>query len=83
MKKIKANITIVQLLEVSSTLRKALKQSISIRMYQRSKVKIVANIQIFKILYDMKAIEIEVSLIDKILSKVLINRRSGLNIMPL
>ena len=80
---IKANISIAQLLEISPVTRKLLKAGVPTTRRRRPKIKVAARIHTNDRPMDVRPIEIEVSMVDKILPKVLVDGGSGLNIMPL
>jgi len=84
LKKCKADITFVQLLEVSPIVRKTLKVGLLVaQRSQRPPQKLVARAQVGKKPFDIKAVEIEVVIVDKVILHTLVDGGSGLNILPL
>ena len=81
--RIKADITIAQLLELSPETRKLLKTRLPIRPRRRSKVKVAARAQAFNKVAEVKAVEVEAVIVDKVLPNTLVDGGSSLNIMPL
>jgi hypothetical protein len=81
--RIKADITIAQLLEISPAARRMLKSGTPTKRRRKPKVKVAARVQTNKKPMDVKAVEIEVSIVDKIIPNVLVDGGSSLNIMPL
>jgi len=79
---LKADITFGQLLEISPTARKTLKEGMPVHKRMRKvKAKIAARIQ-SQGGRDVKAIEIEVVIVDKVVPNVLVDGGSSLNILP-
>jgi len=83
LRNLKADILIAQLLEIALTMRKAFNSVTSIRRRPKPRVKLATSIKTKGKPHEVKVVEIDVSIVDKILFKVLINGGSGLNIMPL
>lgn len=84
LRRVKADITIAQLLEVSPSLRKNLKERLpGVRRRRKPQKRMVARVQSTARPVDVKAVEIEVTIVDKVVPHVLIDGGSGLNIMPL
>ena len=80
---IKADITIAQLLELSPEIRKLLKTKLPIRPRRKSKVKVTARAQAINKVAEVKAVEVEAVIVDKVLPNTLVDGGSSLNIMPL
>ena len=81
---LKADITFKQLLEISPMTRKTLKKD---RMpvtqkIRKAKTRVDARVQLQGGVRDVKAVEIEIMVKDKVVLNVLVDRESGLNIMP-
>ena len=83
LKRLKADITIAQLLEIAPLMRKALKSGNPVKRRPKSRSKLAASVKSTSRPHDVKAVEIEVSIVDKILPNTLVDGGSGLNIMPL
>ena len=83
LKRLKTDITIAQLLDIAPLMRKALKSGNPVKRRQKSRVKLAASVRSTNRPPDVKAVEIEVSIVDKILPNALVDGGSGLNIMPL
>lgn len=81
MSKLKADIMIVQLLKVSPALRKVLEIGIHVKRCKMPKVRLAARVKTVQRASDVKAVEVKVSIVDKILPNALIDGGSGLNIM--
>ena len=80
---LKADITFGQLLEISPMARKTLKEGMSVnRRVRKANTRVAARIQLQGGSREIKAIEIEVMVVDKVVPKVLVDGGSGLNIMP-
>lgn len=74
-------ITIFQLLEVLSIIRKALKIEIFIKRYQKSKIRLLDSIKVFQRLNKVKIVDIEVSIVNKILPYIVVDSSISLNII--
>lgn len=87
LKRMKANITIAQLLHLAPSVRKGLKEKIPMAKRVRVKTKLAARVSSSRRRtnkpFEVRAVEIEATIVDKILPKVLVDGGSGLNIMPL
>ncbi|XP_073391991.1 uncharacterized protein [Physcomitrium patens] len=84
LRRIKADISIAQLLEISPLMRKSFKEGLPrAKRKKKTQKRTVARVQASIRLVDMKAVEIEVTIVDKVVLNVLIDGSSGLNIMPL
>lgn len=83
LRRIKADISIAQLLELSPETRKLLKTKLPIRPRRKSKVKVAARAQAINKIADVKAVEVEAVIVDKVLPNTLVDGGSSLNIMPL
>ena len=80
---LKADITFGQLLEISSMARKTLKEGMPVnRRVRKAKIRTAARVQSQGLLREVKAVEIEVMIVDKVVPNVLVEGGSGLNIMP-
>ena len=80
---LKADITFGQLLEISRMARKTLKEGIPMnRQVRKAKTRTAARVQTQGFIKEVKAVEIEVMVVDKVVPNVLVDGRSGLNIMP-
>ena len=78
----KPDITFGQLLEISPVARKTLKERMPVtRRTRKAKTRIVARVQLQGARRDVKPIEIEVMVVDKVVPNVLVNGGSGLNIL--
>ena len=81
--KMKVDITLAQLLEVSPLMRKNFKDGLPVAKRKRKvKSKLVARAEAGVKPFDVQAAEIEVEIVDKVIPNVLIDGGSGLNIMP-
>ena len=79
----KADITIGQLLEISPVARKTLEERMQRTMRTRKvKTRVLARVQMHEGRRDVKPIEIEVMMVNKVISNVLVDGSSGLNILP-
>jgi hypothetical protein len=79
---LKADITFGQLLEISPVARKTLKDGMPVnRRIRKVKTRVAARIQ-SRGGRDVKAIEIEVNIVDKVVPNVLVDGGSSLNILP-
>ena len=79
----KADITFGQLLEISPVARKTLKERILLTMETRkAKPRMTAIVQPRGGRRDVKPIDIEVMVVDKVVPNVLVDGGSGLNILP-
>jgi hypothetical protein len=80
---LKADITFGQLLEISPMARKTLKEGMPVtRRTRKVKTRVAARVQLQGGGRDVKAIEIEVMVVDKVVPNVLVDGGSGLNILP-
>ena len=77
----KADITFEQLLEISPMARKTLKEGMSV-IRRTMKTRVSARVQVHEERWDVKPIEIEVMMVDKVVPNVLVDGGSGLNILP-
>ena len=79
---LKADITFGQLLEISPMARKTLKEGMPVtRRTRKIKTKVAARVQLQGKGRDVKPIEIEVMVVDKMVPDVLVDGGSGLNIL--
>jgi len=84
LQRVKADISLAQLLEVSPLMRKCFKEGLpGVKKRRKIKKKMVASVRTTVKPVEVKAVEIEVMLVDKVIPNVLIDGGSGLNIMPL
>ena len=73
-----------QLLEFSPLMRKSFKEGLpGVKRRKKTQKRTVARVQASARPVDVKAVEIEVTIVDKVVPNVLIDGGSGLNIMPL
>ena len=80
---LKADITFGQLLEISPMARKTLKEGMPVtRRTRKAKPRVAAIVQPKGGRRDVKPIEIEVMVVDKVVPNVLVDGGSGLNILP-
>ena len=80
---LKADIIFGQLLEISLMARKTTKEGMPvIRRTKKVKTRVSARVQMHKGRRDIKPIEIEVMVVDKVIPNVLVDGGSGLNILP-
>ena len=80
---LKADIIFGQLLEISSIARKTLKEGMPVtRRTRKVKTRVAARVQMQGGRRDVKPIEIEVMVVDKVVPNVIVDRGSGLNILP-
>ena len=80
---LKADITFWQLLEISPMARKTLKERMPVtRRTRKAKTRVVAGVQLQERRRDVKPIEIEVMVVDKVVPNVLVGEDSKLNILP-
>ena len=80
---LKADITFGQLLEISLVARKILKEEMPVtRRTRKVKTRVLARVQMQEERHDVKPIEIEVMVVDKVVPNVLVDGGSGLNILP-
>ena len=77
----KADITFGQLLEISPVAKKTLKDGMPVNR-RTKKTRVAARVQIHEERRNVKPIEIEVMVVDKVIPNVLVNEGSGLNILP-
>ena len=79
---LKADITFEQLLEISPVARKILKDGMQVnRRPKKVKTRVATRIE-SQGGRDVRAIEIEVVIVDKVVPNVLVDRDSSLNILP-
>ena len=78
---LKADITFGQLLEISPAAKKTLKDGMLVTRRTR-KTRVSTRVQIHEERRDVKPIEIEVMIVDKVIPNVLVDGGSGLNILP-
>ena len=79
---LKAAITFGQLLMISLMARKTLKEGMPVtRRKRRAKTRVVVRVQLQGRSCAMKTMEIETIVVDKVIPNVLVNGRSGLNIL--
>jgi len=83
LRRIRADISIAQLLELSPETRKLLKTKLPIKPRRKSKIKVAARAQAINKSVDVKAVELEATIVDKVLPNTLVDGGSSLNIMPL
>ena len=80
---LKADITFGQLLEISPTARKTLKEGMPVNKRTRKvKTRVMARVQMQGGGREVNAIEIEIMVVDKVVPNVLVDGGSGLNILP-
>ena len=80
---LKANITFGQLLDISPVARITLKDGIPVnRRAKRRKTRVSARVQMQGRTREVKAVEIEVTIVDKVVPHVLVDGGSSLNILP-
>lgn len=80
---LKADITFGQLLEISPMARKTLKEGMSVtRRIRKPKTRVFARVQLQGKGREIKAVEIEAIVVDKVVPNVLVDGGSGLNILP-
>ena len=77
---LKADITFGLLWEISPVAKKTLKDGMPVNRRTR-KIRVVARVQIHEERRDVKPIEIEVMVVDKVIPNVLVDGDSGLNIL--
>lgn len=68
-------------MEISSIVKKALKNPIPIRIQRRLKIRMVAKIDAYTKWSEAKAIKIEISILEKIISNIIVASKSDLNII--
>ena len=79
----KMDITFGQLLEILSMARKTLKEGMLVnRRVRKAKIRVAARVQSQGLIREVKAVEMEVMLVDKVVPNVLVDGGSGLNVMP-
>ena len=79
----KADITFAQLLEISPVARKTLKEGKPItRRARKVKTRVATMVPVPGKCRDVKAVEIEVMVVDMVVPNVLVDGGSGLNILP-
>ena len=79
----KADLTFGQLLDIAPMACKTLKEAMPvIRRTRKVKTKVAASVQLQEGGRDVKTIEIEVLVVDKMVSNVVVDGGSGLNILP-
>ena len=80
---LKADITFGQLLKISQTTHKTLKEGMPIMTRTRkARTRVATTVQLPGKSHDVKALEIEVIMVDKVVPNVLVDGGSGLNILP-
>ena len=80
---LKADIVFGQLLEISPVASKTLKDGMPVnRRAKRPKTRVSARVQMQKKTREVKAVEIEVTIVDKVVPHVLVDSGSSLNILP-
>lgn len=83
----RANISIAQLLQLAPSVKKVLKEGVPVTRRRGRKPRIVARASIAwnlsKRAGEVKAVEIEATIVNKVLPRVLVDGGSGVNIMPL
>ena len=80
---LKADITFGQLLEMSPVARKTLKDGMLVnRRAKRPKMRVSARVQMQGRTREVKAVEIEVTVVDKVVPNVLVDGESSLNLLP-
>lgn len=80
---LKADIMFGQLLEISPIARKTLKEGMPmVRRKKKVRTRIAARARLPGGPSDVKAVEIEATIVDKVVSNVLVDGGSGLNILP-
>ena len=80
---LKADIIFNQLLEISPMARKTLKEGMPVtRRTRKPKTRVSARVQLQEKNREVKVVEIEVMVVDKVVSNVLVDGGSGLNILP-
>ena len=80
---LKADITFGQLLEISPVARKTLKGGMPVnRRARKPKTRVSARVQMQGRTREVKAVEIEVTVVDKVVPNVLVDGGSSLNILP-
>ena len=80
---LKADISFGQLLEISLMARKNLKEGMPVtRRTRRAKTRVAARVQLQGRGRDVKAVEIKVIVMDKVLPNLLVDGGSGINILP-
>ena len=78
-----ADITFGQLLEISPMARKTLKEGMPVtRRTRKPKTRVFARVQMQGRTREVKAVEIEVTVVDKVVRNVLVDGGSSLNILP-
>ena len=79
---LKADITFKQLLEISPVARKTLKEGMPVtRRTKKARTRVATMVQLPGKSRDVKAVEIEVIVVDKVVPNVLVDGGSGLNIL--
>ena len=80
---LKADITYGQVLEISPMARKTLKEGMSdTKNTRKPKTRVSARVQLQSKNREVKALEIEVMVVDEVVPYVLVDGGSGLNILP-
>ena len=80
---LKANITFGQLLDILPVARKTLKDGMPVnRRAKRPKTRVSAKVQMQGRTREVKAVEIEVTIVDKMVPHVLVDGGTSLNILP-
>lgn len=80
---LKVDITFGQLLEISAMARKTLKEGMPVtRRNRKTKTRVATRVQLQGQGRDVKALEIEATIVDNVVPNVLVDGGSGLNILP-
>lgn len=83
----KANISIAQLLQLAPSAKKELKRRIPLARRVRNKPQVAARVGVARRpsekAYEVKAVEVEATIVDKVFPRVLVDGGSGVNIMSL
>ena len=80
---LKVDITFGQLLEISPVAKKTLKDGMRVnRRAKRPKTRVLARVQMLGRTREVKAVEIEVTVVDKVVPNVLVDGGSSLNFLP-
>lgn len=80
----KAGFIIAQLLEISPITKKALKYgALVVQRNRKRRTRVVARLQPTEKPFVVKIVEIDVTLVDKVIPNTLVDKGSRLNIMPL
>lgn len=83
--RLKADISIAQLLQLAPSLYKGLKKTSSKRVKVKANLaaRVGTSRRPLEKMFEVRAVEIEATIVDKILPRVLVDGGSGVNIMPL